>query len=287
MSNVTWLEAALNGPWTRAMQPGIPIARNDIVEQAIACAGEGASIIHFHAYDESTGRQRDDYEIYAPIVERIRSRTDAICYPTLPLTASAKDMAPEQRYKAVEKLARAGLIEWTVLDPGSTNISTQAQIREGRDGFIYANSDADIRYGLQLSREYSLTPSYAIYEPGFIRAGAAMHRAQPGVPQPVYRFMFSDHFTFGFPPAEWALQAYLKLLAMEDANARWMIAGLGVELHAMIPMAVDCGGHVRVGLEDAPMGCRESNVDLVKAAAAAVVSGGGRLATAAEVRRKS
>ncbi len=63
-----WLEVALNGPWSRQRQPGIPVTADDIVHEALACADEGASIIHFHAYDPVTGKQRDDYDIYAPII---------------------------------------------------------------------------------------------------------------------------------------------------------------------------------------------------------------------------
>ncbi|MFN9956840.1 MAG: 3-keto-5-aminohexanoate cleavage protein, partial [bacterium] len=46
----TWLEVALNGPWSRERQPAIPIHADEIVEQAIACAHEGAAIIHLHPY---------------------------------------------------------------------------------------------------------------------------------------------------------------------------------------------------------------------------------------------
>ena len=49
---VTWLEASLNGPWSRERQPLIPILVGEIVEQGIACARAGAAIIHAHAYDE-------------------------------------------------------------------------------------------------------------------------------------------------------------------------------------------------------------------------------------------
>ena len=49
-----WLEVALNGPWTRKRQPGIPVSVAEIVEQGIACVNAGASIVHVHAYDENT-----------------------------------------------------------------------------------------------------------------------------------------------------------------------------------------------------------------------------------------
>jgi uncharacterized protein (DUF849 family) len=41
----TWLEVSLNGPWGKAMQPGIPISVGKIVDQAVACAKAGAGTI--------------------------------------------------------------------------------------------------------------------------------------------------------------------------------------------------------------------------------------------------
>jgi 3-keto-5-aminohexanoate cleavage enzyme len=289
MKQPIWLEVALNGPWSRARQPNIPVSANEIVEAALACASEGASIIHFHAYDPASGRQRDDYEIYAPIIERIRAKADVICYGTLPFAGSAdapSALAPAQRFGAVDKLVRAGLIEWSVVDPGSTNISHYADMAQGKEGFVYANPEAHIRYGLALAQEHGITPSYAIYEPGFMRLGAALHRAYPGAPVPIYRLMFSQQIAFGFPPTDWALDAYLRLLELEQPGAPWMVAGLGVELGALIGAAVERGGHVRVGLEDAPMGCATDNLSLLQQARRHIEQAGGGLANASQVRER-
>jgi uncharacterized protein (DUF849 family) len=64
-----WIESALNGAWGRDRQPAIPISVEEIVADGVAAAKAGAAIIHLHAYDAVTGRQRDTYEIYAPIIE--------------------------------------------------------------------------------------------------------------------------------------------------------------------------------------------------------------------------
>lgn len=283
-----WLEVSLNGPWSRTKQPNIPVSADEIVEEALACADAGASIIHFHAYDPVTGRQRDDYDIYAPIIERIRARADVICYGTLPFVGSVdtpNPLTPAQRFAAVDKLVKAGLLEWSVVDPGSTNLSDRNDIAAGKEGFVYANPESHIRFGLELARQHRITPSYAIYEPGFMRLGAALHRAVPGTPTPIYRLMFSDQFVFGFPPTEWALDAYLHLLEIEAPGAPWMVAGLGVEIEPLLGAAVRRGGHLRVGLEDAPLGSSARNLELVQRAQRRISDAGGRAATAAEVRR--
>lgn len=287
MTAPVWLEVALNGPWSRMRQPAIPITADEIVAEAIACADAGASVIHFHAYDEATGRQRDSYEIYAPIIERIRAARDVICYGTLPFSGDvdARDaQSASERFAAVEALARAGLLEWSVVDPGSVNITEFDAIPEQRAGFVYTNPEAHIRHGLALAQAHQFVPSYAVYEPGFLRLGAALHRAYPGAPAPLYRFMFSDQMSFGFPPRAYALEAYLALLADEAPGAQWMVAGLGVEIDPLIDLAIAANGHIRVGLEDAPLGSTGGNLERVEAAAKQILNRGAQLATAAQIR---
>jgi len=285
--NKTWLEVSLNGPWSRDRQPLIPISVAEIVEQGVACAQAGAAIIHVHAYDEHTGRQKDDADTYAAIIEGIRERIDAVVYPTLPFTGSPdsrKPLSAQARFQHVEELGKRGLLEWGVVDPGSTHVADLLQVAQGKEGFIYANPESHIRLGLNLAAEYNFHPSFAIYEPAFLRLGAAFERAFDKIPQPVYRFMFSSGLSFGFPPAEYALEAYLKLLERESPQAPWMIAGLDVDITPLIELAVSRGGHIRVGLEDAPFETTRTNIEWTEDAVRSIRSFNGEVATAEEVR---
>jgi uncharacterized protein (DUF849 family) len=286
--NKTWIEVSLNGPYSRDRQPLIPIAVEEIVAQGIACAQAGAAIVHVHAYDVLTARQKDDAELYAAIIEGIRAKVDAIVYPTLPFAGSVDSprvLSAEARFAHIEVLCRRGLLEWSVVDPGSTHIARLTELPSGKEGFIYANPESHIRHGLALARQYRHHPGYAIYEPGFLRLGAALERAFAGVPQPIYRFMFSSGLSFGFAPEPYALEAYLTQLAREAPQAPWMIAGLDVDVLPLVPMVVARGGHVRVGLEDAPFGTTRTNIEWVEAAVRLVRSAGGEPATANEVRQ--
>ena len=282
----TWLEVALNGPWTRKHMPRIPVSVKEIVEQGIACVQAGAAIVHVHAYDEATGTPTQDTDVYANIVDGIRSKVDAVVYPALSspgLGTQPGEQGAKQRFSHVEELARRGLIEWMASDPGSVNFSLYDDLLVDKPGFVYANPEEDIRHGLSLAMRYSLHPSYAIYEPGFVRLGATLHWRE-SCPAPVYRFMFTSGYTFSFPPEDYALTAYLKLLDQVAPGAQWMVAGLQVDIMSMIPRVVAEGGHVRVGLEDASYGCELSNLQLVERAAQKIVDVGGDLATATEVR---
>ena len=271
MATKTWLEVALNGPWGRDRQPGIPVRTDDIVAQGVACAREGAAIVHVHAYDESRGQQRDDADLYARIIEGIRTQVDCIVYPTIPFDA---EQSAQTRFAAIETLARRGLLEWAVVDPGSVNL----------DEFVYVNPYDHIRHGLELAARHRFHPGYAIYEPGFLRMGAQLAR-EADVPQPIYRFMFSQGIAFGFPPAEYALDAYVRLLGDEAPGAPWMVAGLEVDVLPLAGAAAARGGHVRVGLEDAPHGTTRSNLQWVREARRAIEGAGQELASASEVRR--
>lgn len=272
------IEVALNGPWGRARQPGAPDTVAGIVEEGVACALAGACVVHVHAYDGG-GPQTFAADVYARIVEGIRARVDVPVYPSIPMSGG---LSPVKRFAHVEALAARGLLEFSVVDPGSVNLTELAPGAEPAP--VYANPEVDIRHGLDLAARYGFHPAFAIYEPGFTRAGAALAR-RAGAKAPVYRFMFSSHFAFGFPPETFGLDAHVRLLEHAAPGAVWMIAGLGVDVSPLIPAAVARGGHVRVGLEDAPFGCATSNVALVEAAAREIRAAGGEPASVGEWRR--
>jgi 3-keto-5-aminohexanoate cleavage enzyme len=281
-----WIEAALNGAWSRALQPAIPDTIDAIVAEGVACARAGATIIHLHAYDGG-GPQTFDWQVYARIIEGIRAQVDVPVYPSyppIPTTTAGATPSFAVRFAHIEALAARGLLEFAVIDPGSVNFTLTATTSATKPADIYMNPESHVRHALDFAASHGLHPAFAIYEPGFTRAGAALARAA-GVKTPIYRFMFSEQFAFGFPPKAYALAAHLALLGEEAGPAPWMIAGLGVDIRPLIGEAVAQGGHIRVGLEDAPLGTVTSNLAMVEQAVQMVRDGGGEPASAADMRR--
>ena len=281
----TWIEAALNGPWSRRRQPGIPDTVAAIVADGIACANAGAAIIHVHAYDGG-GAQTFDWQVYARIIEGIRAAIDVPVYPSIPSAGIGGGPAPDDaaaRFAHVEALAERGLLEFAVIDPGSVNFTEVAATEAMPAAQTYLNPEAHVRHALAFAVKFGFHPAYAIYEPGFTRAGAALAHAA-GAKTPIYRLLFSDTFAFGFPPKPYALAAHRALLDDVAPGAPWMIAGLGVDIRPLIADAVRAGGHVRVGLEDAPFGTTATNLELVQEAVRLVRAAGGEIATVAEMR---
>ena len=101
----TWLEVALNGSWTRTHQPRIPVGVAEIVADGIASVKAGAAIVHLHAYDEATGRQSDDADLYTRIGHR--SSPSGRHFDTVEAIATGELAANEAMRPARAALARA------------------------------------------------------------------------------------------------------------------------------------------------------------------------------------
>jgi 3-keto-5-aminohexanoate cleavage enzyme len=282
-----WIEAALNGAWSRRLQPGIPDTIETIIAEGVACARAGAAIIHTHAYDGG-GEQTHDWQVYARIIEGIRNQVDVPVYPGYPplnsTDANADIADPLVRFAHIEALAARGLLEFAIIDPGSVNFTLATTTSDAKHAGTYMNPESHVRHALDLAARHGLHPAYAIYEPGFMRAGAALARAA-GTKTPIYRFMFSEMFAVGFPPRPYSLAAYRALQQEEAPTAPWMIAGVNVDLRPLIGETIARGGHIRVGLEDARLGTRATNPRLVEEAVRVVRDAGAEPATPAEMRQ--
>lgn len=284
MPKKTWIEVALNGASTRKAQPRIPVLASEIIEEGVACVKAGAAIVHAHTLEPDSGRQNGNVDNCAAFINGIRERVDAIVYPTV--IGRPDPSNPAWLWEPTVELARRGILEWGFIDPGSVNlcfVNPDGPAMMGGNG-VYVNSNPALDRAARLAVEYRFHPAYACYEAGFVRHGALLHRRNPDMPAPIYRFMFSSGMTFSFPPETWAIQAYLKLLEMSDPGSPWLVAGLAVDIMPLIPFVVAHGGGLRVGLEDASFGTRRSNLELVEAAVSAVQKAGSEPASAAEIR---
>lgn len=287
MAQDVWIEVALNGPWGKIRQPNMPIAVEDIVQEGVEAAKAGAGIVHFHAYDVQTGIQKDDWQIYARIIEGIRSKVDVITYPTMPLAGSAltgEAKTPKERYTHLDELGKRGLAEWATVDPGSVNFTRFDTGSSKEVSFIYMNPEDHIREGMRVCVEHKIRPSFAIYEPGFARLGAALAKEYAGLMRPMFRWMFSDEFAWSFPPVSYGLEAYLALLNDVAPGSPWMIAGLGVDVEPLVSEAIARGGHIRVGLEDAHFHNNLTNAQLLDRTLKLAQAAGAAPASPASIR---
>ena len=169
--------------------------------------------MHVHAYDEKTGRQ-NTMRICMRRSPRYPGEEDASC-TTLPFAGSVDAPQMMMGFAHTEtpvKRGRGGR------GSGLTNITWRDP---GAQGFVAVNPESH-------HPPWPESPPYG-FHPGThvrtrLRAPAALERAYPGVPQCIYRFMFSDGLS-SLPPALRA-RRILRLLADEAPYAPWMVAGL-------------------------------------------------------------
>ena len=283
------IEVALNGGTPKKRNPHVPVTPAEITADALATMEAGAAIVHSHIERfELTGDAAVEryLEGYAPV---LAARPDAIIWGTV---AAAKGV--EARFGHYRGLAAAGM-RMGAFDPGSVNLGS-----EGPDGLpgmsiVYSTSFDEIAGLVALVDEARLGPAIAIYEPGWLRTTLAYEKAgrlPAGAFVKLYfngRYNFIDgkrsNIAFGLPPTQTALDAYLELLS--GSKLPWAVAAIGdcVIDTGLARLAIERGGHVRVGLEDFGGERQPTNVALVEEVVALAKAAGRKIATPAEAAR--
>jgi 3-keto-5-aminohexanoate cleavage enzyme len=254
-SRPVMIECAINGATSPEKNPNVPRKPAEIIDDTFRALDAGASLIHAHNSDFSLSGEeaaRDYLAAWKPILAR---RPDTLWYPTL-CGGLGQGMAGMLSH--IEPIAREVSLRFSVLDPGSTNLGVPDD--EGLpQGMVYANSYDDIRYGFALCERLRLAPSLAIYDPGFLRAVLAYHRAGRLPRGAMVKLYFGGPYgviatkpgcTFGLPPTRHALLAYLDML--EGTGLPWSVSVWGGDLMAtpIAQIALELGGHLHVGIEE-------------------------------------
>lgn len=283
------IEVAINGATSKKRNPHSPQSPEEIAEVAIACLDAGASVIHNHIEGMDI-KGRDAAERYAAGWRPVRkAHPHAILYPTV-----VYDDDPEVRFGHLPHLGELGIADMAVLDPGSVNFATgEENGLPGRD-FVYKNSYSDIRFAFERMDKLGLGPSLALYDPSFARAVIAWHRAGRLPKGTFVKFYFGGDYefmtgekggaSFGLRPTATALDAYLEMF--EGIDLPWACAVLGGDATAcgMTRLALERGGHVRIGLEDYCGADQPSNLDLLRDAVALCRAVGRPIATQEQAR---
>ena len=279
---------------TPSMSPHLPITAEEIADAAVGAAEAGAAIIHLHARNPRDGRPDQSPELFRPILESIKRRSDCVINIT---TGGAPSMTLEERLKpcAVFKPEVASL------NMGSMNFGLFEMLKrykmlkyewehtllEGSRDRVFKNTFKDIEYILTTCAENGTRFEIECYDVGHLYTLA--HFINRGLIKPPFfvQGVFGILGGIGAHPED---VAHMKRTAdrLFGDNYRWSVLGAGRNQLPIAAMSAAMGGNVRVGLEDSlwigPGKLAESNAAQVRAVRQVIEGLGLSVATPDEAR---
>ena len=275
MNTPSIIEIALNGATQADRNPSVPVTAEQIAEQSLACFEAGAAIVHTHTAlsdfalngQAAADSYLDSYKII------LAEKPDALLYPTL-----AGGATMEEKLSHIDILSEAGAIRCGVLDPGSLILGwANEDGSPSTDSYTYINTFEDMNVALAQCERHHLGASLAIYEPGFLRNAFSYYRIGKIPPGAMIKFYFGGDsgymgwgkgVSFGLPPTEVGLNAYLEMMELEGCTLPWSVAVMGGDIFdtPIARLALEKGGHIHTGLEDHLGADQPTNLELTQKA---------------------
>ena len=251
--------AGIGAEVSREQQPALPLTPEEIAADAVAVREAGASIYHLHVRDDD-GRPTMSVAAFAAAKSAIEEATDLI----IQFSSGGAVTDTEEDRSAPLSLGP----EMASLTTGTVNF--------GDDVFL--NPAPLVRRFYSSMRELGILPEFEIFEPGMIATA-----------EKIYRELGDEHhqhfdLVLGVPGAMPVWRDSISFLAdhLPD-GATWSATGIGRSHLDVVVGALDLGGHVRTGFEDAIYlsagRLATSNAELVRRVAALAADRGRELAT--------
>ena len=269
------IEVALNGQTRRERNPHVPLSRQEIIDEGLRCIDAGASILHNHNENLAVTPEAALAEYQACFEPWLARDKDVLCLPTV---GNGADMPEKLRHLTL--LAEAGVLRLGFIDPGTLLLGwTGPDGKPDKNSYVYINTYGDMEFAIDQCQRLGLGLHLAIFEPGFLRNVFAYHKLGMLPPGSFVKFYFGgdggyfsygEGVSFGLPPTEKALDAYLEMLQLAGWKLPWFVAVVGGDIFdtPIARLALERGGHLRVGHEDFWGKRTPSNLELVEEAAA-------------------
>lgn len=253
---------------TREQTPFIPITPEEIAQAGIEAWEAGASVLHIHVRDLQTQLGTQNSAIFKQVVDRIRSRTDAL----LCLTTSG---IPGRNLPTEDRLQPLALNpEMVSFDAGSMNMGTQ----------VFLNSPEFLEALARATAAQGIKPELEVFDIGMVYT--CLRYLDRGLLSSPLHFQFVLGTQGGMPAT---LKSLLHLTEIIPRDSTWSVIGIG---SGQLPMAITAmmmDGHIRVGLEDNIYYSKgvlaRSNAQLVERVVRLAGEFGREVATPSEARR--
>jgi uncharacterized protein (DUF849 family) len=264
--------------------PAIPYTPEEYAKEAKDAVDAGASMIHIHAR-KPDGTPSFEIEDYRNITEAIRAACGDV---VINFSTGAVGISVEKRLEYLEAIRP----DVAALNMGSMNYAKYSKRRrEFIFGFVFENSFETIIQFLKGMNEYGIRPEHECFELGHLAS------LEPLIDMGILETPLQISLVTGVLGGTPARAANLAHMATQvpqpdghgaDGVNNWGLVGVSREQWDLVPVAIEHGGNVRVGLEDnfyLPNGEMASgNGELCAEAARQIEAGGRRVATVAEAR---
>lgn len=241
-----------------SMSPYLPLTPREITDSAVAAAKAGAAILHLHARNPQDGRPSNSPDDYRPVLTEIKTRCQAIVSLTTP---GPPGVSLNERTTHLIEFSP----EMAAFVPGSSNyafhnrlgvihdwrFAWEKEFLEASRGFVYVNSFADCEGLCDLLNRLQTRPEVELFGLSHLYNMAYL------VEQGHMDFPLHLEFVMGLLGGVRAEAEDLIFMVNKakrlfgSSNFTWSLSGMiGFGRFDLFPLAVQMGGHVRIGLED-------------------------------------
>ena len=285
MPDKTFITCAVTGNITRPDQtPHLPISTEQIANECLAAAGEGAAAVHIHVRDPQTGRPSMDVNLYRDVMERIRKRDSALIINLttgpggrfVPSEADPKQYAPGTTL--LPPLERLKHVVELKPDVCSLDLNT---MNSGPD--VVMNTPANVRKMAKAMNDAGVLPELEVFDSGDMNLARDLI-AEGTIKAPgLFTIVMGVKYGFASLP-----ETVFYAKSLLPPGAMWSAFGIGRSEYPMLAQTWLLGGNVRVGLEDNIYLSKgifaKSNAELVAKARRILEDLGAGIASAAEAR---
>lgn len=210
----------------RIAQPHLPLNPHEISNSGIEALRAGASMLHLHVRDEQ-GQPTCRVEVFEEVIEKIRREINPVIQVS---TGGAVGDSEEERMQVLD------------CNPDMASLST-GSINFGKDVFL--NPVPFIEKLAQKMLEKNIKPEIEVFDVSMLEMGLKL--VEKGLIKSPPHFQF----VLGVPGALAATERNLKFLVEGlPPLATWSVAAIGRHQFPMMELAIQWGGHCRVGFED-------------------------------------
>ncbi len=285
MAEKTFITCAVTGNITRPDQtPHLPITTEQIANECLAAAAEGAAAVHIHVRDPKTGRPSMDVNLYRDVMERIRKRDSQLIINLttgpggrfVPSEDDPKQYAPGTTL--LPPLERLKHVVELKPDVCSLDLNT---MNSGAD--VVINTPSNVRKMAKAMNEAGVLPELEVFDSGDMNLARDLVADGTNKGPGLFTVVMGVKYGFASLP-----ETVFYAKSLLPPGAIWSAFGIGRAEFPMLAQTWLAGGNVRVGLEDniylSKGVLAKSNAELVAKARRILDDLGASIASATEAR---